>query len=225
MTPVMPGSLDARQGDSAIRRDCWRRGNGDRVRAGADWSSTPLGPIGSWWKELITIVNLRIVVAVAGANHVGRGIHPDLQRCLPVVSRAIGIRRHRGNRQRIFTACRGRCVGPLLEGAFATGTPSTKSCGCRCLPGRERGILISTTTFNPIYENGVIAGLFGHLHDVTSEVLATRQLEESEARSSRILRSIGDAVIVMDAETRITHINPIAEALTGWSEARRAACR
>ena len=40
---------------------------------------------------------------------------------------------------------------------------------------------------------------------------------KSEARSNRILQSIGDAVIVTDAEARITRMNPVAENLTGWT--------
>ena len=33
----------------------------------------------------------------------------------------------------------------------------------------------------------------------------------------RVLQSIGDAVIVTDADTRITRMNPVAEQLTGWT--------
>ena len=72
-------------------------------------------------------------------------------------------------------------------------------------------------SFNPIFEDGKIVGLFGPLQDVTGEVTATLRLRESEARSGRIMQSIGDAVIVTDAENRIARMNPMAEALTGWS--------
>ena len=51
-------------------------------------------------------------------------------------------------------------------------------------------------SFNPIFENGKIAGLFGPLQDVTSEVFSLRQLRDSEDRLARVLKSIGDAVIV-----------------------------
>ncbi|MCT7264517.1 PAS domain S-box protein, partial [Salmonella enterica] len=33
------------------------------------------------------------------------------------------------------------------------------------------------------------------------------------------LRSIGDAVITTDLQHRVTSLNPIAEAMTGWSQA------
>src|ERR1700676_2877176 len=36
------------------------------------------------------------------------------------------------------------------------------------------------------------------------------------------LSSIGDAVIVTDAQGRVTFMNPVAEALTGWSQADAA---
>jgi PAS domain S-box-containing protein len=70
-------------------------------------------------------------------------------------------------------------------------------------------------SFNPIFEEGAITGLFGSLYDVTGEVVAVRKLAESEARASRILQSIGDAVIVTDEYARITDMNHIAESLTG----------
>ena len=44
-------------------------------------------------------------------------------------------------------------------------------------------------------------------------------LRASELRSSRILESIGDAVIVTDAQTLVQRLNPVAEQLTGWSSA------
>jgi two-component system cell cycle sensor histidine kinase/response regulator CckA len=44
-----------------------------------------------------------------------------------------------------------------------------------------------------------------------------RQVEESELRYAQTLRSIGDAVIATDVDGRITFMNPMAEALTGWT--------
>ena len=48
------------------------------------------------------------------------------------------------------------------------------------------------------------------------------RMQRSEAWLSTVLQSIGDAVIVTDAEGRAVFLNPVAEALTGWtgSEAR-----
>jgi PAS domain S-box-containing protein len=47
----------------------------------------------------------------------------------------------------------------------------------------------------------------------------TDALAESEERLGVTLTSIGDAVITTDAEGHITHLNPIASALTGWTMA------
>ena len=72
-----------------------------------------------------------------------------------------------------------------------------------------------------------MSGLYGTLHDVTDAVGAVRTLRENEARAERVLQSIGDAVIVTDADARVTKMNPVAEALTGWrsfdAEGRSAA--
>ncbi len=76
-----------------------------------------------------------------------------------------------------------------------------------------------TYSYNPIYTGtGEVAGVFIVCHDVTGEIYAKNQLIESEARAKRILQSIGDAVIVTDADIMVTGMNPIAEELTGWSE-------
>ena len=48
---------------------------------------------------------------------------------------------------------------------------------------------------------------------------AERKLRESERRYAVTLASIGDAVIATDDQARVTFLNPVAEALTGWPQA------
>lgn len=76
-----------------------------------------------------------------------------------------------------------------------------------------------TYSYSPIYTGlGKVAGVLIVCHDVTGEVDAKNKLVESEARARRVLQSIGDAVIVTDADACVTSMNPIAEELTGWTE-------
>jgi PAS domain S-box-containing protein len=52
-----------------------------------------------------------------------------------------------------------------------------------------------------------------------AERMARSASEKDEARLSVTLRSIGDAVITTDPSGRVTLLNPVAQALTGWTEA------
>lgn len=57
------------------------------------------------------------------------------------------------------------------------------------------------------------------LADQTQTRALVRSLRESNERLEVTLRSIGDGVISTDLAGRITRLNPVAEALTGWPEA------
>jgi PAS domain S-box-containing protein len=188
----------------------------DRVRA-YDWSSTPLGSISSWSKELLTIVNLTLCSSSPTRTMWGSDfilIYNDAYRPIPGPRHPAAL----GKPAKEVYWESWHVVGPLLEKAFATGETLFYEKLLVPLP-TNNGIqdFYLNYAFNPIFENGKIAGLFGPLHDVTGEVTAARKLSESEARSTRILQSIGDAVIVTDSDAQITQMNPVAEALTGWS--------
>jgi PAS domain S-box-containing protein len=188
----------------------------DLVRS-HDWASTPLGPIETWSKELVTIVNLTLCSPSPTRTMWGPEfilIYNDAYRPIPGPRHPAAL----GKPAKEVYGESWHVVGPLLETAFASGETLFYEKLLVPLPS-ENGIRNAylNYSFNPIFQNGKIAGLFGPLHDVTTEVTSIRKLQESEARATRILRSIGDAVIVTDPEGRITRMNPIAEGLTGWT--------
>ncbi|MBV5333255.1 PAS domain S-box protein, partial [bacterium] len=49
--------------------------------------------------------------------------------------------------------------------------------------------------------------------------LANATLQDSEEKLAVTLNSIGDGVIATDADARVTRLNPVAELLTGWTQA------
>lgn len=188
----------------------------DRVR-GYDWSSTPLGPIEAWSKELVTIVNLTLASSSPARTMWGPQlilIYNDAYRPIPGPRHPFAL----GKPAPEVYKESWNVVGPLLEKAFATGKTVFHEKLLVPLP-TEAGVRNAylNYSFNPIFEEGKIAGLFGSLHDVTGEVAALRKLADSEARASRILQSIGDAVIVTDEDACVCDMNPVAEVLTGWS--------
>jgi diguanylate cyclase (GGDEF)-like protein/PAS domain S-box-containing protein len=69
----------------------------------------------------------------------------------------------------------------------------------------------------PHRESGTIDGFFVLAQEVTERKAAARALFEEKERAEVTLRSIGDAVVVCDAQMRLTLLNPIAEEMTGWT--------
>jgi diguanylate cyclase (GGDEF)-like protein/PAS domain S-box-containing protein len=66
-------------------------------------------------------------------------------------------------------------------------------------------------------EDGSVMGVIQSARDVTGQVLANQQLQEERERLAVTLNSIGDGIIVVDVENRVTMLNPVAEELTGWT--------
>ncbi len=83
------------------------------------------------------------------------------------------------------------------------------------LPGVERVWLTSLT---PVFENGKVKYLVGSSKEITLQKKAEEELYREKELLRTILLSIGDGVVITDAEGRITAINRAAEEITGWSE-------
>jgi PAS domain S-box-containing protein len=64
---------------------------------------------------------------------------------------------------------------------------------------------------------GNIIGVIGFAVDITERKLMEDALKESEQRWATTVSSIGDAVITTDLSGKVTFLNSVAEALTGWN--------
>jgi hypothetical protein len=132
-----------------------------------DWSSTPLGPIETWSKELLTIVNLTLASSSPARTMWGPQlilIYNDAYRPIPGPRHPFAL----GKSAREVYSESWHVVGPLLEQALATGKTVFHEKLLVPLP-TENGVRDAylNYSFNPIFENEAIAGLFGSLHDVT----------------------------------------------------------
>lgn len=79
--------------------------------------------------------------------------------------------------------------------------------------GRRRYMMVS---FVPDIENGTVQGVFVQATDITDRKTAEDLLFEEKERIRVTLASIGDAVISTDGEGRVTYLNPVAEAMSGF---------
>jgi PAS domain S-box-containing protein len=74
-------------------------------------------------------------------------------------------------------------------------------------------------TVSPIKdEDGNIIGASKFARDISERRRAEQALREEKARLHATLNGIGDAVIVTNAEGRVTMMNPVAQRLTSWTE-------
>jgi PAS domain S-box-containing protein len=74
-------------------------------------------------------------------------------------------------------------------------------------------------TVSPIRdEDGEIIGASKIARDISERKRAEEALREEKSWLRATMIGIGDAVIATDAESRVTMMNPVAQALTGWQE-------
>ena len=66
--------------------------------------------------------------------------------------------------------------------------------------------------------DGHVVGASKIIHAITEIVAAREALKDERELLATTLSSIGDGVIVTDADSRVTFINPEAERLTGWTQ-------
>jgi len=178
----------------------------DLVRA-YDWSSTALGPIESWSKELLTIVNLTLCSPSPARAMWGEDfilIYNDAYRPIPG-------RRHPwalGKPAKEVYGEAWHVVGPLLDSAFTTG----ETCYYEKLAvplETDHGVqdFYLNYSFNPIYEDGKITGLFGPVHDMTSEVLVTRERDAIAEQLKQVMTATTDGILGLDRNWQITYAN------------------
>lgn len=142
-----------------------------------DWASTQLGPLESWPKERLAVVNLILSCPTPARTLWG----PDLILIFNDSYHSIPGRRHPdalGKPAREVFRESWSVVGPLLEHALSTG--ETFTFDKRRVPvdtGQGTKDFYLDCTYSPVYENGQVAGLLGLFHDVTGEVITSRNLE------------------------------------------------
>jgi PAS domain S-box-containing protein len=83
----------------------------------------------------------------------------------------------------------------------------------------ERGVTFWDWSLVPVKsEAGGVAGLVFSLRETTKYKQAEDALQQRREWLRVTLTSIGDAVLAVDTAGRITFVNPVAAALTGWTE-------
>jgi PAS domain S-box-containing protein len=184
-----------------------------------DWSATPLGPIEDWPESLLLSANLMLSCAFPSLVFWGK----ELVQLYNDAFIPLLAERHPSGLGQTAQHCWSdawQIVDPNLKRVMDAGeTVYYENVVVPIIRDGRLQDIRWTYNYSPIFgSGGDVLGVLVLCQDITREVAAAHELRESEARASRVLKSIGDAVIVTDADTRVMRMNPVAEQLTGWTE-------
>ncbi len=187
-----------------------------------DWASTSLGAIANWSIELVSAVNMMLSSRVVTTLFWGPElvmIYNDLYRPhLGAKHPALGETLKQAWSE-VYDQ-----VSPVFIEPMQTGEAKhVDQVSMQVLFNGEMVERVYTMSVNPVWgetaEGFRVLGLYQTAIDHTDAVQTARRLRASEAQASRVLESIGDAVIVTDASMSVTRMNDVAERLAGWKEA------
>ncbi len=183
-----------------------------------DWSSTPLGRIEDWSESLLCSVNLMLACAFPSLIFWGE----ELVQLYNDAFIPLLAERHASGLGQPAMECwwdAWEIIGPNLRRVMED--KETVYYNDAVVPIIRDGKLQDirwTYSYSPVFgSGGDVLGVLVICQDITLQVDSARDLRESEARASRVLQSIGDAVIVTDADARVIRMNSVAEGLTGWT--------
>ena len=187
-----------------------------------DWSRTPLGPLDRWPEALVSTVQNMLTSAFPVALFWGPGLtllYNDAYRVFVSIKHPLAL----GQPGAEIWREAWDLVGPPMVEVLRTGNAIYRENAL--VPIELEGKLQDsywTFCFSPVYVEGAVAGVLDTCQNTTEKVMAERRVRESEERATRVLQSIGDAVIVTDGEGGVLRMNPVAEQLTGWTSAEAA---
>ena len=121
-----------------------------------------------------------------------------------------------GEHRRVLALCAQQFTDPApylarLEEIYATAPPESLD----LLPLADGRVF---ERFSKIqYVDGVDAGRVWSFRDITAHKRSESELREQRAWFAVTLASIGDAVITTDIGGHVTFLNPVGEAMTGWT--------
>ncbi len=185
-----------------------------RIRA-LNWSATPLGPLEHWPAELRIAVGICLEAGFPSCIYWGPAA---IQIYNDPYARMMRRKHPSGLGQPLLETWPEQAaqLQAMVDQVFAGQTIFAEDQPWRLDREGDLKPYFFTMSFSPIRDaSGEVLGLYHTAQETTQAVVADRLLRSSEAR---ILQSIGDAVIVTDADANISRMNPVAETLTGWAE-------
>jgi diguanylate cyclase (GGDEF)-like protein/PAS domain S-box-containing protein len=186
---------------------------------------------GSGGSELAGVEVSHAVAQARGADHYLRDMAENIPLLLSFVDRQEHYRFFNRAYQDWFGRQRRLELGMTVREMIGVEAyERAKPYIARCLKGENVSFEIPLATahgnrhvlvnYVPHWGGGSVDGFYTLVSDLTAQKEAEEALFQEKERLAVTLQSIGDGVITTDIHGKVTYINPLAEALTGWRNAQ-----